>query len=89
MCVFAQIREEVEMSSVSDRLRQRRKQLGLTQHDLALLTGLSVRFIHDVENGKPTVQLDKVQTLAEGLGLSLELTLRRPQSPLSSGDDHD
>lgn len=76
------------MSDFAHRLRQRRKQLKLTQHDLALLTGLSVRFIHDVENGKPSVQLDKVQALAEGLGLTLDLALRTPPARVVLDDSH-
>lgn len=76
------------MSDFAHLLRQRRKQLKLTQHDLALLTGLSVRFIHDVENGKPSVQLDKVQALAEGLGLTLDLALRTPPALAAHDDSH-
>ena len=64
-------------SEVAESLRARRKQLGLTQLEAAELAGVSVRFVHDVENGKVTVQLDRVQALAEALGLSLCLSLRK------------
>lgn len=59
-------------------LRTRRKELRLTQRELADLAGVSVRFIHDLENGKPTVQLDRVLAVANTLGLELEWQLRRP-----------
>ncbi len=67
-------------AAVADALRARRKQLGLTQLEAAELAGVSVRFVHDVENGKLTVQLDRVQALAEALGLSLSLSLRKPSN---------
>ena len=66
--------------AVAESMRARRKQLGLTQFEAAVLAGVSVRFVHDVENGKATVQLDRVQALAEALGLSLSLSLRKPSN---------
>ena len=59
-------------------LRARRKELRLSQQDLAELAGVSVRFIHDLENGKSTVQLDRVLTVAGALGLELAWHVRRP-----------
>ena len=71
--------------SLARTLRNRRKQLGLTQLDAAELAGVSVRFVHDSEAGKATVQLDRLQALASALGLSLTLTVRQPgQAPPES-----
>ncbi len=67
-------------AAVAEALRARRKQLDLTQFEAAELAGVSVRFVHDIENGKATVQLDRVQALAEALGLSLTLRLRKPSN---------
>ncbi|QXP85033.1 helix-turn-helix domain-containing protein [Methylococcus sp. Mc7] len=39
-------------------LRTARKQLGLTQSQLALAAGCGLRFIVDLEAGKPTLRLD-------------------------------
>ncbi len=61
-------------------LRERRKDLGLTQLELADLAGVSSRFIHDLENGKPTVQLDRVIAVATTLGLELNWRVRMPGS---------
>jgi HTH-type transcriptional regulator / antitoxin HipB len=49
-------------------LRSARKQLGLTQPQLALAAGIGVRFIVDLEGGKPTVRLDSVLRVIEALG---------------------
>jgi y4mF family transcriptional regulator len=46
-------------------VKRRRKQLGLTQVDLADRAGVGLRFIRDLEQGKQTLRLDKVnQVLA-------------------------
>lgn len=51
----------------------RREALGLRQEELADLAGCSARFVHDVEAGKPTAQLDKVLDVLDALGLHLEV----------------
>ena len=64
------------MDSLGERVRQRRKALGLRQADLADLAGCSNRFVHTVENGKTTLRLDKVLDVLDVLGLEL-LVVRR------------
>ena len=54
-------------------LRKARKALGLTQADLALAAGVGLRFVVDLEAGKPTVQLELVLRVIEALGGSLQL----------------
>ena len=55
-------------------LRAARKRLGLTQPGLALAAGVGVRFIVDLEGGKPTVRLEQVLRVVDALGGSLALT---------------
>ena len=46
-------------------LKTKRKAAGMTQHDLADRAGVGLRFIRDLEQGKQTLRLDKVnQVLA-------------------------
>lgn len=47
--------------SLGDVIRQQRKSQGATQVEFASLCGVGVRFISDLENGKPTVEMGKVQ----------------------------
>ena len=54
-------------------VRAMRKQLGLTQPELAMTAGTSTRFIVGVEKGKPTCQLGKVLTVLATLGATLDL----------------
>ena len=49
-------------------LRSARKQLGLTQPQLAMAAGVGVRFIVELEAGKPSVRLDSVMRVLNALG---------------------
>jgi y4mF family transcriptional regulator len=53
---------------LGEALRSARKRLGLTQPQLALAAGVGVRFIVDLEGGKPTVRLDSLMRVIEALG---------------------
>ena len=55
-------------------LRTTRKQLGLTQPRLALAAGVGVRFIVDLEAGKPTLRLENVLRVIDALGGELQLS---------------
>lgn len=53
------------MSTIGDYIKKERKKAGLTQEDFALRSGLGLRFVRELEQGKETVRLDKVnQALA-------------------------
>lgn len=52
-------------------VRGRRETLGLLQAELADLAGCSARFVHTLENGKPSLRLDKVLDVLEVLGVDL------------------
>jgi HTH-type transcriptional regulator/antitoxin HipB len=56
---------------IGTQVAARRKEFGLTQHDLAELAGVSIRLINSVEHGKPTTQLDGVVSTLNALGLEL------------------
>lgn len=49
-------------------VRKARKHLSLTQPQLALAAGVGVRFIVDLEAGKPTVRLQSVMNVIDSLG---------------------
>ncbi len=59
---------------LGDALRVARKQLGLTQPQLALAAGVGVRFIVDLEAGKPTVRLETVMRVIDALGGVINLS---------------
>lgn len=61
-------------AQLGEALRSARKQLRLTQPQLALAAGVGVRFIVDLESGKPTVRLESVLRVIDALGGTLQLT---------------
>ena len=59
---------------LGDALRAARKQLALTQPQLALAAGVGVRFIVDLEAGKPTLRLENVLRVIDALGGEIQLS---------------
>lgn len=54
-------------------LRAARRALGLTQSELALAAGVGLRFVVDLEAGKPTLRLAQVLRVINALGGQLSL----------------
>ncbi|MDO8965086.1 type II toxin-antitoxin system Y4mF family antitoxin [Algoriphagus sp.] len=48
------------MTNLSVFLKEKRKSVGLTQEELAAKAGVGLRFVRDLEQGKKTLRLDKV-----------------------------
>ena len=57
-------------------VRTRRRDMRLTQRELADLAGVSERFVRSLEQGKTSLQLDKVTDVLAVLGLELRLIVR-------------
>ena len=75
---------------LGEALRASRKQLGLTQPQLALAAGVGVRFIVDLEAGKPTLRLENILRVIDALGGEVQLSglpSPTPEAP-SEGRDH-
>lgn len=53
---------------ISEFIKAKRKNLGLTQIILAEKAGVGLRFIRDLEQGKPTLRLDKVNQVLDLFG---------------------
>ena len=60
-----------DSKSLGQIIRARRKELNYTQAYLAEFTGLSTTFISDLENGKPTAEIEKTIQLINILGMDL------------------
>ena len=72
-------------------LKIARKHLRLTQSDLALAAGVGLRFIVDLEAGKPTIRLEHVLRVIDALGgaVLLEGLAKDSEENLSSSEDAD
>ncbi len=58
-------------TSIGKFVQQKRKFLQLTQPDLAEKAGVGLRFIRELEQGKTTVRLDKVNQVLALFGASV------------------
>ena len=65
---------------LGDALRAARRHFSLTQPQLALAAGVGVRFIVDLEAGKPTLRLENVLRVIDALGGEIQL-LGLPSAP--------
>lgn len=57
--------------TLSEHIRNKRKAFGLTQVELAERAGVGLRFVRELERGKTTVQLEKVNTVLNLFGEEL------------------
>ena len=58
-------------------LKQRRKDLGITQEDLAMLSGIGLRTIKEFESGKGNPTLKTVNTLLSVVGMEIDFIVKR------------
>ena len=63
-----------DAQSLGQAIRRQRRRLKVTQRDLAMTSGTGLRFIIDLEKGKPTCQLGKALEIVRALGLKLEMS---------------
>lgn len=56
---------------LSEYLKSKRKALNLTQEDLALKAGVGLRVVREMEQGKPTLRMDKVNQVLMLFGAEL------------------
>lgn len=61
------------ITDIASIIKKARKEQNLSQVELAQLSNLGVRFISDLENGKPTCEVEKVLKVMANLGIKLEV----------------
>jgi y4mF family transcriptional regulator len=66
---------------IGELVKTARKNMGVTQRALAMTSGTGLRFIIELEKGKPTCQFGKVLTVINTLGISMELILPPTDKP--------
>lgn len=57
------------MNSIAEFVKKSRKEAGLTQEEFAIRSGLGLRFVRELEQGKPTVRMDKVNVALNMFGM--------------------
>ena len=67
------------MKDIGKQIKALRKKATLTQEEFSKRVGVGLRFIRDLEQGKSTVRLDKVNQVLEFLGHHLEIVSNHEQ----------
>ena len=62
------------MNNLSATVKMLRKQYNLTQEELSLKSGVGLRFVRDLEQGKETLRLDKVNQLLDFFNFEMVAT---------------
>lgn len=57
------------MNKIGKYIKEERKKIGLTQEEFAMRSGLGLRFVRELEQGKETVRLDKVNQALKMFGM--------------------
>ena len=57
------------MNPIAAFVKKSRKEAGLTQEEFAMRSGLGLRFVRDLEQGKTTVRMDKVNVALGMFGM--------------------
>ncbi len=57
------------MKTIAEYIKQKRKEEGLTQEEFAIRSGLGLRFVRELEQGKETVRMDKVNQALSMFGM--------------------
>ena len=57
------------MNTIGKFVKNERKKLGLTQEEFAMRSDLGLRFVRELEQGKTTVRLDKVNQALRMFGM--------------------
>lgn len=63
----------LDVATIGQIIREERKALGLRQDELAAASGVGLRFLVELERGKPTVQMSKVLNVLASLGCELQI----------------
>ena len=58
--IISDNRMDIIMNKIAEFIKENRKAAGLTQEEFAMRSGLGLRFVRDLEQGKETVRMDKV-----------------------------
>lgn len=62
------------MGNLSETVKALRKHYGMTQEDLCLKSGVGLRFVRDLEQGKQSLRLDKVNQLLDFFNYEMTAT---------------
>lgn len=74
--LYGKIKAKMILKTVKDignLVKKTRKKQNFTQIEFAQLSNVGTRFLSDLENGKPTCEIEKVLKVLSNLGIKLEV----------------
>ena len=74
----------IPMNNLSTTVKILRKQYNLTQEELSLKSGVGLRFVRDLEQGKETLRLDKVNQLLDFFNYEMVATQKTVNNETST-----
>lgn len=74
------IKMNFTLDNLSQLLRRRRRELGVTQADLARLAGLSLHGVSDIETGRGNPTLETLLKILDALGLRIVIQPELPEA---------
>ena len=63
------------MEDIAEIVRRTRKAQKISQTVLSQASNVGLRFVGDIERGKPTIQFDKLMAVLTSLGIAVKLEL--------------
>lgn len=69
-----------DMTTLATYVKTKRKEFGLTQEELSLKSGVGLRFVRELEQGKATLRMDKVNQVLCLFGAELKPVARELES---------
>jgi len=64
---------------IGQQIKERRKVLRITQHDLAEMAGISINTLYKIERGQANPTIQMVNKIAEILGMEIKIEVKQPQ----------
>ena len=72
----------MDIQAIGKIVRKQREKLNLTQSQVAGISGTGTRFIIELEQGKPTLQIAKVLMVMKMLGITIDIKVYDEEDPL-------
>lgn len=63
--------------SVCETIKARRQMLGISQNDLAEISGIGIATVKNIESGNANPSLSTIEALAQTLGMELKIEVRK------------
>jgi len=67
----------MHLSNIYQKVKERRLLLGITQQDLADISGVGLRTIKEIETGKGNPSVNTLSKILDVLGMELDLRIKR------------